>query len=606
MDASIVPFSLSSAWLESAAYLMVTLIITRFVAVSVGRACGFYSPDQYHRWPRLPWRPVFEAYITCRIWYERVFLQGKRGSTGGFTSTLALLCLLYKPSMVHLGRATAFGFGLLQPIGMKVSRHLFMLAMTGTGKTTALITLLSLWRGSAFVIDPKAQIVDALLDHDPRQLWVFDPDGLSQANSVSINFMDCIKEAVSRDGEAAAVLWSLRIAEAIVVTPSGSKSPYFFDVSRQFLAGVILHVLTTHPETDHHLPFVRDLIVRGYQVFDESGKELTQGTEAHDLLLDQMSKNFAYDGAIAGAAAAMLNASGDTGGNVRSTLIDQTKFLDLPNVRQHLRHSDVSLTDLKTRDDVILAFTSSIYSLREEHSRLSRLLTNMVAYSFEAVKARQGLCLFVIDELPSQGYNGTLEVLLAVARSMGLIFLGVSQNLELMKKHYPNSWKSFVGEADATFWMGGNHPDNAQFLSERLGQVTQVKTHPVTGQTTTRDVHVMEPEQVARYLDPNSDNLIVTRAGARALKLKNDPYFKALPIWRYRADPEHGDRLLRRCFRAWWGQRIHKPSLSAAPSDNKAPDNNASNHKPTHNTEDNKPTINIEPETEAQIDTTHI
>lgn len=222
------------------------------------------------------------------------------------------------------------------------------------------------------------------------------------------------------------------------------------------------------------------------------------------------------------------------------------------------------------------------------------------------MKARHGLCLFVIDELPSQGYNGTLEVLLAVARSMGLIFLGVSQNLELMKKHYPNSWKSFVGEADATFWMGGNHPDNAQFLSERLGKVTQVKTHPVTGQTTTRDVHVMESEQVARYLDPNSDNLIVTRAGARALKLKNDPYFKALPIWRYRADPDYGDRLLRRCFRAWWGQRISKPPLSTVLSDNKAPDNNAANNKPAHNIEDNKPPINPEFETEAQTDTTEI
>ena len=289
----------------------------------------------------------------------------------------------------------------------------------------------------------------------------------------------------------------------------------------------------------------------GYRIFDDDGKELTQGDEAHLLLMEGMSKNPAFDGVIMGAAAAMQSASGETGGNVRSTLQEQTKCFDLPNLRKHSMHSDFSLSELKTRNDIVFAFCASIYSLREELSRVSRLLTNMIAYTFEAVEEKNGQCLTVIDELPSQGYNATLEVMIAVARSMGVTFLGVSQNIELMKKVYPNSWKSFISEADATFWMGGNHPDNAEFLSQQLlGKKTLITTDQRTGHKTTREVNVMEPEQVARYLDPNSDNLIVTRAGGRALKLRNEPYFKALPVWHYAADPDHGDSFFRKVTRS--------------------------------------------------------
>ena len=77
----------------------------------------------------------------------------------------------------------------------------------------------------------------------------------------------------------------------------------------------------------------------------------------------------------------------------------------------------------------------------------------------------------------------------------------------------------------------GNHPDNVQLLSEILGKKTLIETDPRTKQKSQREVAVMDPDQLRRYLDPNSGNLIVTRASGRALRLKSEPYFKALPVW---------------------------------------------------------------------------
>ncbi|SEQ95292.1 DDE superfamily endonuclease [Nitrosomonas sp. Nm51] len=64
--------------------------------------------------------------------------------------------------------------------------------------------------------------------------------------------------------------------------------------------------------------------------------------------------------------------------------------------------------------------------------------------------------------------------------------------------------------------------------------------------------HVMDADQVKRFLSPGSDNLIVTRAGMRALKLKNESYFKALPVCKYAADPAHRGAFFRRIMRGFF------------------------------------------------------
>lgn len=532
------------------------LFAARTICLLMGRQFGVTGPTFHSRFPRMPWRTPYKAYLALKIWYERVFHLGRR-STGGFAGTLAMLTLTHTSGKVLVGRAYTHGIGLLQPVSLDVKRHLMFYAMTGSSKTTSIISMIAAWHSSAIVIDPKSQIINALADRDWRQWFKFAPYA---DDSDSFNPLDVIKEAMQREGRSAAVRWALRVGEALIVTPSGSRTPYFTDVSRQHLAALMLHVLTTHPESEHNLPFVRDLIVNGYTVHDEFGRAISTPEEAQELLLRSMLANTAYD-VIAGGAQTMASASGETGGNVLSTLQEQTKWLDIPEVRRVLRTSTFSLSWLKTRSDIVIALAAPIFSLRQELAPLSRLITNLTAYTFEAIPEKDGLCLAIWDELPSQGYNATLEVMLAVMRSMGLIVVAIAQNVELMKKHYPQSWKSFSGEADATIWAGGNHQDSVAHLSQLLGRNTLVEKDPYSGRKSYREVDVMTPDQIRRFLDPDSGNVIVTRAGARPLKLKAPYYFKELPVWQYGPDPDHKETLLRRLSRALFDRkqsRVHK------------------------------------------------
>lgn len=546
------------------AHVAVALFAARTLVVSITRVLGLYHPAHYHRWPRLPWRSFYRLWAILCLWYERVFLIGKR-STGGFSRMPGSLMDMYKPGKgrVILGRAYAFGMGLLQPMAANITRHLFMFAMTGAGKTTALVTILACWVGAAFIIDPKRQITRALKRCDPRRWFEFNPYHLDGEDSISINVFDCIKAAMLRDGAGTAVIWAHRIAEALIITPSGSRSPFFTDTARGFIAGVILHVLSYHDPSKHNLPFVRDLLTSGYRVFDEeTGEEETDSEEAHALLLRTMRRNRAFDGAISGAASAMENASGETGGNIRATALEQTKWLDIPAVRAVLLETTIPLDQLKTRDDIVFSFVAPVFSIREELAPLARLVLNMMSYTFEAVKDKKGQCLTIVDELPSLGYNQVFEVLLPVARSYGISFLGIAQDVEILQKVYPKSWEGFIGNADCVYWMGSNHDKTIRYLSQILGRKSIIEKDRYSGRKFHREVQVMEPDQVGRFLNPNQGRIIVTRAGKRALRLVNEPYYKALPVWAYEPDPDHRETLPRRMTRKLLGSsRKSEPSV---------------------------------------------
>ncbi len=544
--------------------LAAALTVVRGCLVLLLRRLGLSHPAQYRLFPRIPWRSVLKLWLSFYGWRERVFRLSKQ-SSGGFSGALASLTNLHTPKKLMLGRAYAFGLPLLQPIGLKVSRHIKMFAMTGAGKTTLLITMLACWLGSALVIDPKGQITLALARKDKKRIWhVFDPYGVTGLPSINFNVVDVIKEAVERDGPLAAVLWAQRIAQCLIRTPEGAKSPYFYDIARGFVTGLILHILTAHPQDEHHLPYMRTLIIEGYRVFDtNTGAEETKGNEAFLLLIDTMQRNRAFEGVVAGAAAAVMNAGTETLGNILSTLQEQTKWLDVPALRARLKTSDISLGALKYRDDIVLSLVAPVLSVREELRECFTLFINISAYTFESVKQKKGQCLFVVDELPSLGHNPIFEVLLPVARSQGITFVGISQDIEILKKAYPKSWESFIGNADVVTWMGSNHEATLKYLSEVLGFKTITETDRYSGRTSYRQVRVAESDQLRRFLDPNAGRMIATRAGKRALKLVNEPYFKGLPVWAYDPDPDHREPFLRRVMRLLLGQRpkaLHKPS----------------------------------------------
>ena len=455
---------------------------------------GCSHPILYTRLSIIPWRPFYRVGMVLSRWREQVFRFG-RYSTGGFAGVFANLTFQFTAKKLFLGKVWAWGFSLPQGVGLNITRHLAIFAMTGAGKTTLLISMLRLWRGSAWIIDPKGQITYALERCDKRRQWVvFRP--YEPHNTAQWNPFDDIKAAMVREGENAAVKWSMRLAQSLVITPEGAKQPFFTDNSRQFFSALVMHILTYHPEEEHNLPFARSLICHFYRIYNDDGSLESTKEESKQLLYKIMDENPSFGDAISKAAAAFTSASGDASTSLLSTLQGQTQWLDDPSVAYMLMATTRPLSDAKTCDDVVFSLALPVLSIRQELKGLVRAYTNFITYTFESVKQKKGQCLCVIDEIQAQGYNETIEVALPIARSYGQTIVAIAQDVEGMRSSYPKTYKAFIGNADATLWMGTSHPDNLELISKLLGKTTLIEKDKHTGRKHYREVNVMEAEKV--------------------------------------------------------------------------------------------------------------
>lgn len=527
--------------------LFACLFVFKNLLLPVLRVFGVSTPTLYSKFPTLPWRPVFRVWMRFSRWKEHVFKLGKH-SSGGFASVLSTLTNTYHPkSDVPLGLPWAWGMRLFQTIGLTIETHMMVVAQSGAGKSVFLKTVISEWQNSLFIIDPKNEHLRDILTrkttHTVVPLLPYDPKNTGQLNP-----FDCLREAFELGGISHAIRLAYRIGQSFIETPPQARSPFFTDTSRGYFVGLILLVESHFPDKDKHLGTVRDLIIHGLPSHDEHGVPDTPEV-AFATLHELMMLSKAFGGAIAGAAAPYINAPDDTIGNLQATLQERTKVLDIPSVRYMLSATTRPLRELKTHKDFILTLGTTVSSIRLELQDLMRLITNLVVDTFENEPTKRGQCLAVLDEFNAQGYNGCLETALPTLRSLGLSCVPAVQDLEGLQAAYPKTYLSFIGNACATVWMSSPHPRNLSQLSSMLGKKTLIEQDKHTGHKTLREVDVATPEQLGRFLTKDTNNMIVTRAGKRALRLKLDPHFKALPVWRYNADPDHREALLRRITR---------------------------------------------------------
>lgn len=501
-------------------------------------------------------------WIMFKEWRADEFAAGKQ-STAKWGGTLGRLVLVFRRGDILLGSLGYYGFRLLQPLGFKGERHLSMVAGTGTGKTTLLITMLGLHQGNAFVVDPKGQIAKTIarrrgagargiagLDKD---VHILDPYGiLKHHRSASWNAMDELMRVEKREGRDGVVKYAMKMAEGIV--PIEGDKPYFPKTAREFLQGLILHVYTTEPTNKRNMIRVRDLITRGYA--DEvkaAGIKIPPNIPDFPFryLLDEMQANQDFGGVIANAGATMAN-TGRSYGDVLSTARSAMKFFDMPEIRTISRRSDFSLEDLKT-GNLDLFICAPTGAIREELRTWFRLITVVSLDLFEKIPGNlSNPTLFAIDEMPSLGHIEAIAVSAPVMRGYGVRLLAITQDLEKLKKAYPQDWRGFLGNSDVTYWLGTNEYETGKFLSDYLGEGT-VKTRTSFWNPFSRrhqaERALMTPDQVMQVLAPHKSNMILTRFGKRPLRVKTMPYFKELPVWFYEADTEHKETRPRRLTR---------------------------------------------------------
>lgn len=530
--------------------LALSIFVARSLITWLMRLFGLYHIDHYHYWPNLiPWRSVLKCWMRFIEWQQEVFVFGKRAS-GGFLKSIYISTLIYRPSHLPVGRLMIYGIGLLMPVGIKIKRHVVLLGQTGSGKSSYLTLILSIWKSSAFYIDPKGEITKLLKDRLKKKLHIIAPYDHT-LNNATWNIFDEIRAAEKREGNPdIAVRIAVKTAEAMIKKEEGEKNPVFPASARNLWEAIILHVYTAHKPQDHDLITCYLLLCRGYWWVQPNSKAGSHTDPIITMLLTMQSNN-AYDGFIAQQASTILRENPNTRGNIFSTAQSQLIWLGFPEVRPVLKGSSTFLCeDLKYRDDMYLALVAPASSLRTELAPLSKLLTNLATFTFESIPGNKKIpCLFAIDEFQAQGYNEYIETSAPLMRGYGILAVYCVQDLGGLDAVYNKTAGGFTGNADAVLCLPSNHDNTLESISRRLGQHS-INDKDKNGEKIKVERDVMDVEQVKRFLNFERGNVIVDRSGARPLKLKRLNYFTDLPVSHYNKSNEHKESLFKWLFRS--------------------------------------------------------
>ena len=438
----------------------------------------------------------------------------------------------YETGKVFLGAVGS------QLIGVEDDRHLLTVAGSRAGKgTSTIVPNLLDYPGSIICLDPKGENARLTARHRRemgQDVYVLDPfntTGFETTNSFNpfdlINVEDetCVDDAVLA-------------ADANIIQDAG-EGRHWTESARSMLSGLILHICSGgEDDKPRDLNRLRDIL-----------------TDAEDDLLAQTLYDMAHSNKVYGvvrrSAKSLLAKSEKEFQSVLSTAVEQTQFLDSPQMAKVLGRSDFSLREIKEKPTTL--FICLPAGRMATHSRWLRVMINLAVESFErnADIRPEHPVLVIMDEFPVLGYLQAIEKAAGLIAGFGVRLWPIVQDLSQLKANYPKSWESFMANAGLLQFFGNADLTTLEYISKRLGKtsVTTISKGEVSvdqagkgfsGESiAAQTVNLMTPDEVAIHFSRQTGKQLLMWPGANPIAIERVPYFEhAYFEGRYQIDPK--------------------------------------------------------------------
>lgn len=376
-----------------------------------------------------------------------------------------------------------------QRIRYKEDKHILAFGPTGSGKSTALLVpnLASL-RRSIICIDPKGQIAAITARHRATlgRVIVLNPFGvlldqcphlksdrwnpLAQLNPASTNFTSRARA----------------IAQALIDQGDGSGNREFFDASAENILAAFCMWERLKKGAKANLRNVRETLAEG---------GLT-------TKLAEMGASEIY--AVRVIAKSILrrlrtrNAQSTSLEDVIDTILKNTAFLDDDRIAVDMMGPKMAggppIDFTALHREITTIFVILPVGHLDKQAKWLRMFVNLALETlFEDAPPTPPVLprvLFALDEFGNLGRLSGVIRALQIGRDYRLQVFTLLQNLQQLKRHYPNEWTGFFSAAGActTFKAGSGDWETAELFSKVLGK-RQVELHSYnegsnTGQST--------------------------------------------------------------------------------------------------------------------------
>lgn len=397
-----------------------------------------------------------------------------------------------------------------EAVGHSDDRHIATVAGSRSGKgRSGIIPNLHLWSGSCVVTDPKGENATrtavARAKRKGHRVAVIDPHRAANVPDdlrMSFNALDLIDADADDCIDIAAA-----IGDAVMIDSGDGKDIHWVESARQIFEAVLLHVANSEFGPRRSLVRVRQLLTIGDPEYaDELYQErlAEKGDKAievspFDALWIQMSNSIACNRAVRDVIAGAANSIRDMGenerGSVLSTARRNTKFIDSVWLQSCIDGSSapsLDLDDLKESDGGVTVYLCLPARFIPTHARFLRLMLNLMFYRMEAQGLDQPRCgypvLFVLDEFAALGRLEVIEKAAGLMAGYGVKLWPILQDLGQLKRHYKESWETFLGNAGVLQFFANADLTTLDWLSKRMGKIELIRETRGTSSATTTQI----------------------------------------------------------------------------------------------------------------------
>ncbi len=334
------------------------------------------------------------------------------------------------------------------------ARHELVLAPTRGGKAVSgCVPRLLDHAGSAVVLDVKdgelalitARYRQEVLGQKVLMIDPFDkvasqlgvePVGLNPLREIDIDSDEAFDDAIM-------------LAEATTIGEKGGDS-FWMDEAATWIAGLSLFQV----ERGRTLEDLRSDLNRDQVGFD-------------DLIQNMMTSPFEL---VRSAAARMSNKADRERSGVLSTAQRNTHFLESKKLAESLSRSDFSLSQVGENTTIYIVLPADrLYSSR----RWLRMIIAFLISRISRLPTKPNPpVMFLLEEMAALDRLGIIERSYGLLAGLGLLMVGVVQDLAQLRGLYGERWQTFAANSASIQCFGTNDEFTACYLSGLSGQST--------------------------------------------------------------------------------------------------------------------------------------
>ncbi len=462
--------------------------------------------------------------------------EQNRSERAEWASVEEIQSLKHKPGDILLGKFNG------QRLGYMDDKPMLTVASARSGKSsTVIVPTLLTYPGSALVLDPKGELAGATAKHRrevlKQDVYVLDPFGCTEFDSACFNVLEEL------DPSSKHLIDDVdKITQSMILREGRDAEADHWTGSAQLLTrGLDLYALRL-PKAQQHLGTVRQLMTLSYPPLLAAAKEAVKAVQkgegagpseaeiAQRILFKSMADSGdQFFGALAAAGQSFLRKYERERSSIMSTAETQTRFLDSPLLREVSRRSDFRLSALREKNTTIYLCMS--VGEMESHYRWLRLIVRQALTELE----RQGPyprgklpILFLMEEFASLGHMPIMEQAAAYFPGFGVKLWMVLQDLSQLKRHYPESWQTMIGNAGLVQFFATTDPVTNDYISARLGMTSFAlkgrTIEEIEGEAAHKE-RLIYPQEIEKVFaaDTGRQGLIIAgRAPVAALRLSHE------------------------------------------------------------------------------------